>query len=95
MLLPFIVQTYPDHHQFYEDNDPKHTSRWAQWFFAEKGINWWTSPPESPDLPKNLPELEAAVEHYWQTKLTIIYMNTSIVSMVYSSALYYPTRCSL
>lgn len=88
-LLPFINQTYPDHHRFYQDNDPKHTSRWAQWFFAEKGINWWTSPPESPDLnpvenvwgsmkqalradykPKNLPELEAAVEHYWQTKLT-------------------------
>ena len=32
------------------NNDPKHTSRYIQGFFAEKGITWWRSPAESPDL---------------------------------------------
>jgi len=32
------------------DNDPKHTSRRAQAFFNEHGINWWRTRPESPDL---------------------------------------------
>ena len=44
-LLPFIQQVYPDHHRFMQDNDPKHTSRRAQEFFEEKGINWWQTPP--------------------------------------------------
>ena len=49
-LLPFIQQVYPDHHRFMQDDDPKHTSRYAQEFFEEKWINWWQTPPESPDL---------------------------------------------
>ena len=49
-LVPFISTTYPDHHRFYQDNDHKHTSCWAQWYFANRNINWFTSPPESPDL---------------------------------------------
>jgi transposase len=32
------------------DNDPKHTSRRAQKFFEDHSINWWKTPPESPDL---------------------------------------------
>ena len=28
---------------------PKHTSRVAKAFFAENGVNWWRTPPESPD----------------------------------------------
>jgi transposase len=33
-----------------QDNDPKHTSRCAKSFFDEKGVKWWKTPPESPDL---------------------------------------------
>ena len=33
-----------------QDNDPKHTSRHAAQFFEENNINWWKTPPESPDL---------------------------------------------
>ena len=45
--MPFVCSTC---HRLYQDNDPKHTSRWAQWHFKEKGINWWPTPAESPDI---------------------------------------------
>ena len=48
-LVPFIQSMYPHHHRFMQDNDPKHTSRHAQEWFARKGVNWWRTPPESPD----------------------------------------------
>ena len=49
-LLPFLQQVYPGGHRLIQDNDPKHVSRLAQDFFAEKNVNWWKTPPESPDL---------------------------------------------
>ena len=48
-LVPFIRAAYPHNHRFMQDNDLKHTSRRAQAFFAEREINWWRTPPESPD----------------------------------------------
>ena len=32
-----------------QDNDPKHTYNFAKDFIADKGINWWKTPAESPD----------------------------------------------
>ena len=49
-LLPFIQSTYPDTHKFMQDNDPKHASSYARTWMEEKGVNWWKTPPESPDL---------------------------------------------
>ena len=48
-LIPFIRDVYPTGHRFMQDNDPKHTSRRAQQFFEEHSVNWWKTPPESPD----------------------------------------------
>lgn len=48
-LVPFCQQVYPGGHRFMQENDPKHTSRRAQKFFEDNNINWWRTPPESPD----------------------------------------------
>ena len=49
-LLPFIEKRFPDHHRLYQDNDPKHSSKYIEHFLENKGVNWWYTPPESPDL---------------------------------------------
>ena len=49
-LLPSIGQLYPNSHQFMQDNDPKHTSWYAVQWMVNNGVNWWRTPPESPDI---------------------------------------------
>ena len=49
-LLPFLETVYPDHHRFQQDNDPKHASRYAKDWYAQKKVNWWKTPAASPDL---------------------------------------------
>lgn len=49
-LLPFIQEHFPDGHRLYQDNDPKHASQHIEDFFEQHNVNWWPTPPESPDL---------------------------------------------
>jgi transposase len=51
-LLPFIQEKFPppSSYRFMQDNDPKHTSCVAKDFFTSKSINWWRTPPESPNM---------------------------------------------
>ena len=49
-LIPFINSYNSDNHCVQQDNDPKHTSRWAQQYFEDKGIKCWQTPASSPDL---------------------------------------------
>ena len=49
-LVPFIRERLPDSHRLYQDNDPKHSSKFIEDYLEERNINWWYSPPESPDL---------------------------------------------
>ena len=49
-LLPFVREVFTSNHRFMQDNDPKHTSGYAQQFLEDHNINWWKTPAESPDL---------------------------------------------
>ena len=50
-LKPFVDAVFPDgNYRFQQDNDPKHTSKYAQQYYLENDINWWKTPAESPDL---------------------------------------------
>ena len=49
-LVPFIAEKFPNSHWLMQDNDPKHASLVAKSFYDDKGITWWKTPPESPDL---------------------------------------------
>ena len=49
-LVPFIQSEFPSTHRLMQDNDPKHTSRLSRQFFEQNEINWWKTPPESPDM---------------------------------------------
>ena len=67
-LVPFIKQKFLDGHHLYQDNDPKHTSKYIQTYFEHNRVNWWKSPEESPDL--NLIEkVWGSVKNYLQDKV--------------------------
>ena len=49
-LLPFIAEKFIDGHRLFHDNDLKHVSEYIKKFFKHHNVNWWPTPPESPDL---------------------------------------------
>lgn len=49
-LLPSIGVLYPHGHRLMQDNDPKHTLGFAAQWMINNGVNWWKTPPESPDI---------------------------------------------
>ena len=49
-LLPFLEEKFPTGHRYMQDNDPKHTSVYAQQFLRDSHVNWWRTPAESPFL---------------------------------------------
>ena len=58
-LLPYLQEKFLPSltHHFMQDNGPKHCSSTAQQFYSRVGINWWSTPAESPDANpiENLP----------------------------------------
>ena len=48
-LLPYI-NNIDNNVRFMQDNDPKHTSKRVGAWLEEQNINWWHTPPESPDI---------------------------------------------
>ena len=49
-LVPFLRTCFPDGARLQQDNDPKHSSKYINRLFKFHNINWWKTPPESPDL---------------------------------------------
>lgn len=49
-LLLFICNVSPCGHCLYQDNYPKHMSRYIRDYFSANNVNWWKSSAERPDL---------------------------------------------
>ena len=46
----FMKEVYPDGCLLIQDNDPKHCTRVAQYFYEDEVVDWSITPAESPDL---------------------------------------------
>ena len=52
-LMPFLKHVYFDLHCFVQGNDHKRCSKIARKYYPGRGINWWPTTLESPDLTPN------------------------------------------
>ena len=52
-LVPFLKHVYFDLHCFVQGNDHKRCSKIARKYYPGRGINWWPTTLESPDLTPN------------------------------------------
>ena len=51
VILPFLHDKFGDsNYCFMQDNDPKHVARLTWAWLQENEVNWWQTPPESPDI---------------------------------------------
>ena len=62
----FVAEVYPESHRFYQSNDPKHTSHIAKDYYKNSAINWWYTPPESPDLLNPIELVWHELKHFLQ-----------------------------
>ena len=51
-----------------QDNDPKHTSRYAQRYYKVKDISWWKTPTLSLDL-NPIENIWSAIKLYLQDQV--------------------------
>ena len=49
-LIPSIQNLLPNAHRFMQDNDPKHTSKYAKKWIVDNRVNSMKTPAESPDF---------------------------------------------
>ena len=49
-LISFLSECFPGGHRFQMDNDPKYRSKHIENYLKRNAVNWWVTPPKSPDL---------------------------------------------
>lgn len=76
-LLPFLQDVFPEGHRFQQDNDPKHCSKFTKQFLQEKGVNWFRTPAESPDL-NPIENVWASLKYYLRHEYKPTNMETLI-----------------
>ena len=93
-LIPFTNSIFPNNnYRFQQDNDPKHTRTYAQQFYIPKGINWWKTPAESPDL-NPIENVWASLKYYLRNEHKLKNLETLEQGIKDFWKLMTPDRCT-